>query len=101
MLKNFRTYILAVNFYQQTQCQKLPAHLQSQLDRAASSIALNLAEGYGRQTRADQRRFYYIALGSLRECQAIIQLSLSLDHPAWASLDILAAHLVKLLRCYR
>ena len=39
----------------------------------SSSIALNLAEGSGRATEGDQRRFYSIALGSLRECEAIIE----------------------------
>ncbi|MGE3386767.1 MAG: four helix bundle protein [Bdellovibrionales bacterium] len=38
------------------------------------SIALNLAEGSGKETNADRRRFYQIAMGSLREAQAIIDL---------------------------
>ncbi len=42
--------------------------------RASSSIALNLAEGSGKRTPQDQRRFYAIAFGSLRECQAILDL---------------------------
>ena len=100
MLKNFRTYNLAVNFYKQIRCQKLPVHLKNQLDRAASSIALNLAEGYGRDSRAEQKRFYTYAMGSLRESQAIIELGFSREHPAWVTLDTLAAHLTKLLRCY-
>ena len=100
MLKNFRTYNLAVNFYRQARCQKLPSYLQNQLERAASSVALNLAEGYGRHTRADQRRFYSIAMASLRECQAAIELWYSTDTSLWQASDCLAAHLTKLLRCY-
>ena len=42
--------------------------------RASSSIALNIAEGSGKRTPKDQARFYAIALGSLRECQAILEL---------------------------
>ena len=99
-MKNFRTYLLAVNFYKQTKCHKLPRNLRDQLDRAASSIAANLAEGYGRDSRADQKRFYSIAMGSLRECQAILQLSENEGSQAWKTLDTLAAHLVKLIRCY-
>ena len=93
MLKNFRTYILAVNFYRQTLCQKLPYHLKSQLDRAGSSIVLNLAEGHGRQTRADQRHFFIIAMGSLRECQAILDLAGLENTPPRQLADALGAHL--------
>jgi four helix bundle protein len=100
MLKNFRTYILAVDFYRQIQCQKLSSHLKNQLERAASSIALNLAEGYGRTGKADQKRFYVIAMGSLRESQAILDLAIHKDHQLIQKLDILAAHLAKLIKCY-
>jgi len=50
MLKNFRTYQLAVQLYRQSAVLKLPAHLRDQLLRAASSAALNTAEG-GHPTR--------------------------------------------------
>ncbi|MBX7138295.1 MAG: four helix bundle protein, partial [Oligoflexia bacterium] len=40
--------------------------------RATLSIALNLAEGRGKPTRKDQLRFFSIAFGSVRECQAIL-----------------------------
>ena len=99
-MRNFRTYCLAVNFYKQTRCHKLPKNLRDQLERAAASIALNLAEGYGRESRADQKRFYSIAMGSLRECQAILELAEIEGSQAWKTLDSLAAHLVKLIRCY-
>jgi len=38
-----------------------------QLIRAADSIPANISEGYGRYHYKDQRRFYYIARGSLFE----------------------------------
>ena len=100
MLKNFRTYQLAVNFYRQTQCQKLPSALRDQFAKAASSIALNLAEGTGRRTKADQKRFFTIAMGSLRECQAILDLAYLDKHPAKLTVDLLAAHLYKLIKSY-
>ncbi|RMG44268.1 MAG: four helix bundle protein, partial [Candidatus Dadabacteria bacterium] len=57
----------------------------------------NLAEGYGRFPGKDQRRFYRIAFGSLRECQAI--LLLEMEHEAAIKLaDSLGAHLYKLLK---
>ena len=101
MLKNFRAYQLAVSFYRQTPCQKLPAELRSQLLRAASSIALNLAEGAGRQGRADQKRFFSIAMGSLREVQAILDLAYPAEHPARDSADVLGAHIYKLIKSYK
>ena len=65
---------------------------------AASSIPLNLAEGHGKSSRADQRRFYEIAMGSLRECQAILELE-DLQHSSqWKTLDQLGASLYKLIR---
>ena len=48
------------------------AELRDQLDRASSSVVLNVAEGAGRTTTPDKRRFYLIARGSAYECAAII-----------------------------
>ncbi len=42
-------------------------NLVNQLRRAAVSVALNIAEGYGRYHYLDSLRFYYIARGSLEE----------------------------------
>ena len=75
MLQNFRTFNLSVEFYKICQKIKLPTHLKKQLDRASSSISLNLAEGYGKSTFRDQRKFFQISMGSLRKCQTILILS--------------------------
>ncbi len=42
-------------------------NLSAQLRRAACSILLNIAEGYGRYHYLDRLRFLYIAPGSLSE----------------------------------
>ena len=97
-MKNFRTFDLAVKFYQETQKLTLTNNFKDQLDRAASSIALNLAEGSGRNTLKDQRRFFSIAMGSLRECQAILTLSGLENAEIAQTADILGAHLFKLIR---
>lgn len=42
-------------------------NLTDQLRRAATSVLLNIAEGYGRYHYLDSLRFYYIARGSIME----------------------------------
>ena len=74
MLEKFEAYQIAKHYYWTCKALKLPKFLQDQVIRASSSIALNLAEGSGKRTPVDQRRFYTIAFGSLRECQAILEL---------------------------
>jgi four helix bundle protein len=48
------------------------AALRDQLDRASTSILLNIAEGSGRFARADKAQFYLIARGSAMECAAVL-----------------------------
>jgi four helix bundle protein len=50
-------------------------YLADQLRRASSSVVLNFAEGYGKQTNADQRRFFTIARGSACEVAAVFDLA--------------------------
>ena len=44
--------------------------VKDQLDRASTSIALNIAEGNGKYTPKDRSRFFDIAHGSALECAA-------------------------------
>jgi four helix bundle protein len=48
--------------------------LLDQLERACHSIVLNIAEGAGRHSAPDKRRFYEIAKGSATECAAILDI---------------------------
>jgi four helix bundle protein len=75
-LKRFRTYQLSIEFYRRCEQAKMPFFLKNQLLRAASSICLNLAEGSTRPRGGkDRARYYLIALGSLRESQAALDLN--------------------------
>jgi four helix bundle protein len=96
-MKNFRTYDLALNLYRQSRSLQLPtAEMKEQFERAILSVTLNLAEGSGRVTAKDRRRFYVISLGSLREVQAIFDL---VDHKGLAIMaDVFGAHLYKLIQ---
>ena len=48
------------------------AHMRDQLDRAATSIVLNIAEGAGEFSLPDKQRFYRMARRSANECAAIL-----------------------------
>jgi four helix bundle protein len=63
MLKNFRAFQLAKEFYQICKTLKLPVHLKDQLMRASSSTALNLAESSGERTEKERDRYFTVARG--------------------------------------
>ena len=48
------------------------ASVRNQLDRASTSIPLNIAEGNGKFTSADRCRFFDNARGSALECAACL-----------------------------
>jgi four helix bundle protein len=54
-------------------CQRLTGHrnAKEQLLRASQAIVLNIAEGNGKATDGDRRRYFEIARGSALECGAI------------------------------
>ena|SRR5208282_3318604 len=75
-----RSYELSLKIHRIT--QKFPVferrELGSQLRRAATSIPINIAEGYGRKRSADDfKRFLVIAMGSSNEVS--VELALARD----------------------
>jgi four helix bundle protein len=54
--------------------------LTSQLRRCAISIPSNIAEGYGRRSTLDYKRFLQIAVGSIFELQTQIEIASNLKY---------------------
>jgi four helix bundle protein len=75
-------YRLSLDIYRLT--SKYPRDeifgLTSQIRRAAVSVVLNIAEGYGRQSKDDFKRFLRISLGSNNETITLIELSKDLKY---------------------
>jgi four helix bundle protein len=80
-------------------------NLKSQLTRAATSIALNIADGSTSQTDAEQARFVGLSIRSLIEtiaCQRIVERrSLSTDENALRQLNQKAESLLIKLQAFR
>lgn len=72
-------YQRSLNFVEAIEnlCQELKGKasygLLDQLQRAALSIPLNIAESTGRWHKGEKRQFFWIARGSVFECVPIIQ----------------------------
>ena len=65
----------ATELYLECEKLKLKNPVRDQLLRASLSIALNITEGSGRSSSKDKRRFYSIAMGSLRETQTLVKIT--------------------------
>lgn len=96
-LSNFRSYQLSIRFYREALRLKLPSHLRDQMLRASSSVVLNLSEGSAKGTVKDRARFYRIALGSQRECAAILELLPQCELEVASLCDQLGAHVYRLV----
>ncbi len=101
--RNLHVYQLAIRFLPSATAisDRLPPRhtaLADQLRRAALSIPLNIAEGSGKSTVADQRRFYVIARGSAMECAAILDACSALSLVEQAQADELNRLLLSVVR---
>jgi len=74
--ENLTVYQRSIAFvaWSQTLLEPLPVRLSArdQLDRASTSIPLNIAEGNAKSSNKDRARFWQIALGSTVECAAVL-----------------------------
>ena len=100
-MKSFFTLDLAVEFYQFSKNLKLPSHLKDQYLRACSSVSMNLAEGSAKPTKADRRKFYFVALGSIRECQCILRLHGQVQTPIGKKADFLGICVYRLCQAMK
>ena len=74
--------------------------LTSQVHRSSLSIPSNIAEGFGRGSRADYKRFLQIARGSLYESQTQLELAVKLNflrHEDFQELENIATEVGKML----
>lgn len=75
--------------------------LVSQVRRSSASIAANIAEGFGRESKGDFVRFLQIAQGSLKETETHLLLSVRLNMIEQKRIEdsmALAAEVGKMLR---
>ena len=74
--------------------------MTSQMRRAAVSIAANIAEGFGKRSRADKARHMNIAEGSVEECRYYLILARDLGYGEPPDLTPLLEEVSRLLNSY-
>jgi four helix bundle protein len=103
MFENLKVYQKAVDLADQIaiRTETFPHgyyFLVDQLNRAALSIATNLAEGNGRFTKADRGHFFTIARGSVQECVPLLEVAARRGFIATADHTELKSHLKEISR---
>jgi four helix bundle protein len=76
------------------------SHLADRFTRASTSVVLNLAEGAGKLSKADKRRYYLTARGSATESAALLDICLRLqllDEPAHKAGKAMIVRIVSML----
>jgi four helix bundle protein len=96
MLSQFKTYQLAIQFHHACREATVPQYLRDQVLRASSSVALNIAEGSAKLSPANRKRYYAIALGSLREFMTALDLAGAVPPSLASTADQLGACLYRL-----
>ena len=80
MFENLNVYQKAISFAEEvgSLTEDFPKgnyYLVDQLNRAALSIATNIAEGNGRYHKPDRKNFFRISRGSAFECVPILEIA--------------------------
>jgi len=106
-MKDFRTlkvwekaHALTLAVYKVT--EKFPKQelyaLTNQIQRAAVSIPTNIAEGCGKDSDAELKRYFVIAMGSSSELEYLLLLALDLTYLSKDSYQILNNNLIEVRR---
>jgi len=93
-------FVLAVYPFSESFPRKEIFCLCAQFRRAAISIPANIAEGFGKRSRADKARFLNIAQGSLEECRYYVILSEDLGYGKTQELERKLEDVSRLLMAY-
>ena len=75
-------YKLALEMYKITRTfpKEETYEMVSQLRRASTSIAMNIAEGYGRMSNSEMGRFTKMAIGGCNEIKVTLEMSKDLEY---------------------
>ena len=106
-MKDFRTlkvwekaHTLTLAIYNAT--EKFPKHelyaLTNQIQRAAVSVPTNIAEGCGKDSDAELKRYFVIAMGSSSELEYLLLLARDLKYLPEDSHQILNRDLIEVRR---
>jgi len=74
--------------------------LSNQLRRSAVSVPSNIAEGYGRNSTNDYKRFLQIAVGSLYELQTQLEIAYNLTYINEEALGDIISLCTEIEKCY-
>ncbi|MFC1596043.1 four helix bundle protein [Candidatus Margulisiibacteriota bacterium] len=95
-IKGMRLYSIVIHSFN----AKTPKYLKDQASRAALSVILNFAEGYGRDSQKEKRHMYVTARASLNEtiaCFDILKLHVEIPGDTVIDFESLAIELQKML----
>lgn len=93
-------FVLAVYRFTESFPDREKYGLAHQMRRAAISIPANMAEGFGKRSKAEKARFLSIAEGSLEECRYYLILAEDLGYGKTDALTTTLEEVSRLLNAY-
>lgn len=102
--KALENTVVLFRYYKARKLLWVERFLIEQLLRSATSIGANIAEGYGRQSKKDYRRFLGIARGSALEVEYWICFLIEIrpqDKEVLAEIQVVNTEIIKILTVLR